>query len=100
LTAVAPGYPNAAYQWTKDGVAIDDATSDTYHVDALSTADTGWYTCQLTDSGKYLLTLPAVHIEVFPQGSLPAAGYAALFLTAAACVLLAILRRRHVPARH
>ena len=101
LTAVAPGMTGkGAYQWSKDGVPIPDATDNPYHIDSLTEADTGWYGCQITSAAKEVLTPQPVLIQVFPQGSLPAAGYAALILTAAACVLVGVLRRRHVPAGH
>ena len=101
LAAVTPGLTGkGAYQWSKDGVPIPAATDNPYHIDSLTEADSGWYGCQITSDTKDVLTPQPVHIQVFPEGSLPAAGYAALILTAAACVLLGVLRRRHVLARH
>ncbi len=98
LTAVTTNLVGSiSYQWTKDTAPISGATDETYHVDALSVEDSGWYGCQVTDESKAVLDLAPVLIQVFPEGSLPVggiAGFAALAILTACCFVLFSRKRR------
>jgi hypothetical protein len=96
LTAVMPGLTGkGVYQWTKDGAPIPDATANAYHIASLIEADAGWYGCQITPAQEVFTPQP-VPILVFPEGSLPAAGYLGIGLAAFAALALglAALHRR------
>ena len=47
LTVAASG-PGLTYQWMKDGVKVDQATSATLSIASVSTSDEGSYTCDVT----------------------------------------------------
>jgi hypothetical protein len=82
------------YQWSKNGNAISDATSDTYHVDAFSADDAGTYTCELT--GDTFGTAGPVQIGVAPP-RVPAARPVGLILGIAVAASILVLRR--LPSR-
>ena len=95
LTAVVPGLVEpATYQWTKDAVPLLDNTSNPNRIDAVTLDAAGWYGCQVTDGSKTRHDLAPVLIQVFPEGSLPAASPIVLFLTAVGCVAIALVRGR------
>lgn len=48
-----------AYQWFKDGVAIDGATQNTYTIDAIKTRDAGSYTCRVSNACSESTSVPA-----------------------------------------
>lgn len=48
-----------AYQWFKDGVAIDGATQNTYTIDAIETRDAGSYTCRVSNACSESTSVPA-----------------------------------------
>ena len=48
-----------AYQWFKDGVAIDGATQNTYTIDAIKTKDAGSYTCRVSNVCSESTSVPA-----------------------------------------
>jgi len=50
LTALASGAPTLSYQWRKDGVAIDGATTTAFAKIGATTADTGDYDVVVTNS--------------------------------------------------
>lgn len=80
-----------SYQWTKDGTAIADATTDAYHIDEVSPSDQASYNCQATDQYAAVFTAKAIEIQVFPEGSLPASGTVSVFLAGCACLTLGIV---------
>lgn len=49
LNGDALTYGNASYQWFKDGVAIDGATTNTLTIPSLGASDQGGYMLQVTD---------------------------------------------------
>jgi len=49
FTVVASGAPNPAYQWFHDSAAIASATTATYNIPSVATADAGSYTVTLTN---------------------------------------------------
>jgi hypothetical protein len=50
LTVAATGFGSITYQWKLDGVDIGGATSATYNVASVTSADAGTYTCVATNS--------------------------------------------------
>ncbi len=83
------------YQWSKNGVPISGATSDTYHVDAFTANDAGACTCELS-GGTFGVAGP-VQIAVTPP-KMSAAGPAGLALAVAmAATVLLILWRGKSP---
>ena len=50
LTVAGSGTPAPTYQWFKDGVAIVDATSDSFVIASATAGDSGDYTVVLTNS--------------------------------------------------
>ena len=48
-----------AYQWFKDGVAIDGATQNTYTIAAIKTKDAGSYTCRVSNACSESTSVPA-----------------------------------------
>ncbi len=80
------------YQWLKNGNAIPDATSDTYHVDAFSTDDAGAYTCELT--GDTFGSAGPVQIGLAPT-EMPAGSPVCFALgVCLATTILAVRRRK------
>jgi hyaluronate lyase len=55
----ASAQPVATYQWSKDGVAIPGATSDTLILTAISAADAAGYTCVVTNRAGTSVSHPA-----------------------------------------
>lgn len=80
------------YQWIKDGVDLSGATTSVYEVASLAEADSGWYSCRVTDDSKEAFTTTPVHIEVFP--ALPVTDTAAVLLgVALVCVGFIVVGR-------
>ncbi len=50
LVCGATGSPAVSYQWVKDGVDIDGATSSTYTIAQMSATDAGSYYCRVSNS--------------------------------------------------
>lgn len=68
VSAVASGSPTLAYQWRKNGVAIDGATSASFTKNNVTGADTGAYDVLVTNSFGAITSAVAnvVITEVFP----------------------------------
>lgn len=62
--SVVAGGSDLAYQWFKNGTAIDGATTAQYTVSAAAKSDEGQYTCQVTGGcGKVTSSAAAVVVE-------------------------------------
>jgi hypothetical protein len=83
-----------SYQWYVDDLPITGATSATYHVESLTVADTGMYSCHVTDEAEQESQTPAVKITVYAAGMLPVAGPLALAALFLALTAVATRRRR------
>jgi hypothetical protein len=98
LNVACAGYIGSiSYQGFKDGALLDGATSPEFRIDSLTEDDEGWYTCRVTDTAKAIHQTEPIFVEVFEEGSLPAAGPLALLALAAACTIAtanAIKRKR------
>ena len=71
LNVVASGDGPLSYQWTKNGVAIDDATSSTYSVSSVTAATAGSYTMSVTGPQGSLTSTPAnITVEPITVGRL------------------------------
>lgn len=57
--SVTAGGSDLEYQWVKNGVAIDNATSAQYVVAAASKSDEGQYTCEITGGCGKVTSTPA-----------------------------------------
>lgn len=75
------GIPPLAYQWSKGGVDILDATEATYTVADAVIEDSGLYECTVSDGGTQNVVTDGAMLTV--SRGLPAAGAAALGLLAA-----------------
>ena len=97
--ALAVEFPGAVgattYQWFRDDATILGETSHVYQVDSLTADDSGWYSCEVTDEAKALYEVGPVFVAVFPAGSLPAAGAAALCVLAGLLTLAGVSTRLH-----
>jgi len=82
----AGGVGALSYQWFKGGEPILHATDATFVIESLTKDDEGSYTCRVTDAAKTVYETDPAVIEVFEESEMPAAGPAALVLTAAACI--------------
>lgn len=85
------------YQWIKDGVALAEENFYAYHVESVTVDDAGWYCCRVWDESKGVRTTDPVHVQVYPEGALPAAAFGGLCLAALACLAagaFAIARKR------
>lgn len=60
FSVIAVGTPPYAYQWSKDGVIIDGATSSTYSFAALADTDAGLYSVSVTDANCRIDSPPAL----------------------------------------
>lgn len=60
LTVDASGTTPFTYQWFKDGVAISGATSASYSIASVTTADAGSYTVEITNGGGTVTSAAAV----------------------------------------
>jgi len=80
LTVVAVGNEPLAYQWVKDGVLMDGATSVSLVLANLDTTDSGSYTVAVTNSAGRLESDPIVVSVIQPVAivSQPAAATAAI----------------------
>lgn len=66
---VSTGTPPFSYQWKKDGTTIAGATSVTYSIAAVTSADVGVYTCAVTNKAGATLSDTAVFtITAIPGG--------------------------------
>ncbi len=83
--AVTRGNDPIAYQWRKDGVDIAGATTASYELTNLTEADTGGYTCVITDA-LTSVTTRSIFIRVWPA-PLPVSGALGLGLLAGAFAL-------------
>ena len=65
LSVAVDGTANQ-YQWTKDGVVIQDATDSSYTIIAATATDEGSYVCKITNTIAIELTLysRAINVEV------------------------------------
>jgi hypothetical protein len=80
-----------SYQWTWEGEDIDGETESTLDIPSLALDDAGAYRCVVTDgAGQHISD--AAQVDVFEQGSLPAATLAAMILTCILCVAFACRR--------
>ncbi len=59
FSVLATSLEQIGYQWRKNGVAISGATSATYTITAVSSADAGNYTCIVSDLDELILTTAA-----------------------------------------
>ena len=87
---------DVACQWIKDGDALAGEANATYHVAAVTPADTGYYQCRVEDESKAVFLTAPVRVLVLPEGSLPVSGMVGLCIVAVACILagaFVILRR-------
>lgn len=96
---VARQVGTVTYQWKKDGADIPNATVSSLVIDPAAIEDTGWYSCQATDTSKavdVIQTAPVL-ISVFAAGALPLVGGVGLAMAILSCVgagVTAIRRRR------
>ncbi len=99
LSLTATGFPDSiACQWTKDGEAIANATTDTYHLDQVTLSDAGLYTCQVTDENGVVFTADPVPVAVSAE-KVPAAGPVGLALGVCLAASVLVLRQRKFPHR-
>jgi len=97
LTLAATGFLGATtYQWTKDGEAILNATTDTYHVDQAALSDAGSYTCQVTDENGVVFTADPVPVAVSAE-KVPSASTVGMALGVALAASVLVLRKRKSP---
>jgi hypothetical protein len=92
LVGVAGGVGEIAYQWVRDGRELQGETTDSFTVAALSSVDTGWYSCRVTDQSKGLYETSPALVTVYAAGSLPGTDNLGLLVIAAACLLLGAFR--------
>ena len=59
----ATAYPPPTYQWFKDGIAIGGATTATYTISAVGTADAGAYAVRITNALGSIMS-PAANLTV------------------------------------
>lgn len=71
FTVAASGVPAPAYQWRKNGVNINGATSATYTIAATSTSDVGSYTVVATNSAGSVTSNQAALTINMPPVILP-----------------------------
>lgn len=64
LNVTAVGKPTLKYQWKKNNASISRATSDTYGVAAVTTANAGAYACMVSNSFGTALSDPLAQIGV------------------------------------
>ncbi len=83
--AVTRGNEPITYQWRKDGADIAGATTPSYELVNLTEADTGGYTCVITDAITSVTTR-SIFIRVWPA-PLPVSGALGLGLLAGAFAL-------------
>lgn len=84
LTAsVSGGTAPYEFQWSKDGTTLSGKTSEALQLLNVTAADSGEYTCLVTDAEDSAMVTNAVVIDVLPAGSVPVAGFAGLGLLAA-----------------
>jgi len=62
----------ATYRWRKDGFIVGLSYPELI-IASVSAQDTGWYTCLVLDDNGTAMS-QSVHLQVVPEGSLPAAG--------------------------
>lgn len=96
LTVVG-AVPPATFAWKKNGAAVG-TNSSTFSLASAVLADSGNYTCDVTDAsaGKAVYTLGPVPVTVVEQGTLPVAAVGGLALAAMACAAAGafVLRRK------
>ncbi len=92
--AVTRANEPVTYQWQKDGNNIAGATTATYELTDLTEADTGSYTCVITDAVTSIST-SSIFLRVW-SGALPVSGALGIGLLAGAFALVSarILRRK------
>lgn len=62
LSVTASGTPEPTYQWRKNGVDIPGATNSTLTIASAQTADSGTYTCVVTNAAGTVVSDPATLI--------------------------------------
>jgi len=82
------------YQWIKDAVALPGETFDSYELDAVTTADDGWYCCRAWDESKGVHTTDPVRVRVYSEADMPTATAVGLGLAALAVAAGAWFRLR------
>lgn len=85
------GYAPLRYIWTKDGVAIPDATSEWFTIPSLGADDAGTYAAEVTDSGFDVQT---VSMKLTVTAGLPAARQAAVASALVLIILLGVCKLR------
>jgi hypothetical protein len=99
--AVLGATGNVGFQWSKNGTPIGGATSATYAIASLALTDSGTYKIVATDQSKASIEATAV-VNVYPEGSLPAANYVSLAVLLGILVglggLAIVIRRSRVKA--
>ncbi len=67
FTVSATGSPSPTYQWGKDGTSISDATSASYTISSVQTADTGSYAVTVTNvAGNVTSTAATLTVNTAP----------------------------------
>ncbi len=96
LVEGAVGTPT--YQWFKNSNPVPGKTDSAFSIDSLTTEDSGWYECWVTDGNGTVMKTEAVYVNVKDLNAIPAVGTPALIVMAALCVLCGArrLRRRSV----
>ncbi|MDA3897860.1 MAG: immunoglobulin domain-containing protein, partial [Desulfobacteraceae bacterium] len=86
FSITASGTPPFAFQWMKDGIAIDKAVTDSFIIDSVSKADEGTFTCTVTNDAGNMISNPAVlsvndpvQITQHPQSQLQKTGMPVTF---------------------
>ncbi len=89
-------FGEVTYQWRKDGVDIDGATSAILAFDKVKDEDAGMYACVISDESLAVVETAASELIVIDRGELPAGSAWGLVAATLACILggLHILRRR------
>jgi len=79
LTVEASGSGTIDYWWRKDGFHINTPPYErpmlpaSWHEEASSCEDTGWYTCLVSDDNGWTISEPA-YLQVLPQGDVDRSG--------------------------
>ncbi len=81
------------YQWYKDGVLIDGATSQTLVFEPITDADAGTYTCQY-NNGSQTVTTDEFELTVVPPLVLPVAGFIGLAALAAISLIAGVAKNK------
>ena len=76
------------FQWYKNGVPIQDASTNAYAISEAELEDSADYKCRISDTAKTSYDTRTVTLTVFPEGSLPLAGTAGLAALAFALVAM------------